>query len=54
MTCIVYSLLQSKHPLKEGFAVILSWYFSHSYTLERLMSSDYLLCQPQDGTLAQP
>lgn len=44
---------RSKHFHKEGLVVLLSCYFLHSCTLQSHMSVDYLLCQPQDGTIAQ-
>ena len=50
MICIFY-YCRSRHSFK-GLAVILSWYCSYLHTLESHVFSDYLLCQPQDGTLA--
>lgn len=44
---------RSKHSHKEGLVVLLSCYFLHPCSLESHMSADYLLCQPQDGTIAQ-
>lgn len=45
---------RSKHFLTEGLTVLLSWCFSNPHTLESHVSSDYLLCPPQGGSLVQP